>query len=150
LFEKYWNTLATFLREEGLGALSLLGTDLTYVNHIPAGQGWSEPNEIGEIFPDLSWRRRDRNLGDVRGFAWHGSFHGADVRLEADIKTGTSADSDKKLMYIFELRAASQKKPGSKDAVCNWFRTANETIVSAFVDLTSERMRKEIWHHVDG
>jgi hypothetical protein len=84
------------------------------------------------------------------GFAWHGSFKTGNVRLEADVKCGTTKDEgDKRELFVFELRALSRKLQFSPDAIREWFKSANETIVAGFRDLTSERMQKEIWRRVD-
>jgi len=148
LFCKYLDAFTAFLQAESLGVPDITGAELIYVNHIPVGEGWSELNEIGGVFPDLAWRRRTSKAIEVKGFAWHGSLQTSDARLEVDIKTAQSADDGKQL-FLFELRALSRNKPGSTDGVRKWFDTANGTIVSAFQDLTSEHMQKEIWRRVD-
>jgi uncharacterized protein (TIGR04255 family) len=150
LFCKYLETFVSFLKEESLGTPDIGTAELVYVNHIPKGEGWREITDVGEVFPDLVWRPRKSLLGEEKGFAWHGSFRTADVRLEADIKSGEAKDGEEKpnQLFLFELRAVSRKQLQTVDAVRDWFRLANASIVLAFQDLTSERMQKEIWGRV--
>jgi uncharacterized protein (TIGR04255 family) len=150
LFCGHLETFKAFLREEALGTPEITGVELVYVNHIYKGEGWGEISEVGEVFPDLSWRTRATKVMDEKGFAWHGSFRTPTVRLEADIKSASTKEGEQKReMFLFELRALSRKVPQTPDAIREWFQAANATIVAAFRDLTSERMQKEIWRRVD-
>ncbi len=51
LFEK-------FLKQHNLGAIEPLQYEMTYVNHIPKGEGWNDLTELGSVFRGHQWQRQ--------------------------------------------------------------------------------------------
>lgn len=147
LFHKYLTEFQNFLSEEGLGAPNVQVAELTYVNQIEEGACWQGMHQIGRVFPDLTWRDRASQHGGPEGFAWSGKFLAEDVELNANIKTQTPPDAPRR--FLLELRATSRKKVASSNSLLAWYPIANETIVSAFVDLTSPELQANVWKRTD-
>lgn len=50
MFREHLLRFQVFLEEEHLGALMPEQYELTYVNHIPQGEGWKVNGDIGKCF----------------------------------------------------------------------------------------------------
>jgi len=69
---------------------------MTYINHIPQGDGWTTLNEIGNVFPDFALRANEnRFLSELEGINWRTSFVLPDEsgRLHVTIRHATLRDS---------------------------------------------------------
>jgi len=68
------NEYRSFLSDQALSEPKIQQCELSYINHIPAGEIWQDPAEIGKFAPDLVWRRQERFLPDFKSSAWTGVF----------------------------------------------------------------------------
>lgn len=143
-FHSYVSKLGQFVAAEGLGSLDINGFELAYVNHIFRGEGWDTIRDIGKVFPDLSWRARSDSNKEPKGLAWHVVFEHSDMRLDIDVKSGTTTGSPARQVLIFELKATRTESVSLSD-LTTWLAKANSEIVSAFEDLTDKRMQLEVW-----
>ncbi|MBA7668775.1 hypothetical protein ES703_76890 [subsurface metagenome] len=74
-FRSSFSRLEAFLKSNGLGAIEPLQYEMTYVNHILQGEGWTTFNDIGTILPDFLWRaKKPRFLPKLEAFNWRTSF----------------------------------------------------------------------------
>lgn len=124
---------------------------LTYVNVVRSAGGWSSPAEIARTFPDLQWRSGGRFLPDPSEFAWKKRF---DLprqfgTLGVEIQSAKYAKTNEPIVK-FELVARSPSLGGKEIAFGDWVTVAHEWIVSAFTDLTSESVQRELWGLVEG
>ena len=144
-FIAYVEQFSKFVKDESLGAIDIAGCDLTYVNQIPSGAGWTRYEDIHEIFPDFRWEPRHSPLSPLKGLAWTARFETAGIHLKADVKSGTMKADDKQLVFQFDLRATSTERLSSINSVRDWMRKANQALVVAFLDLTSEAFQRDVW-----
>lgn len=49
-FEKYFTDLVDFVEDRGLGKVAPMQCEVTYVNHIVAGEGWARLGELPKVF----------------------------------------------------------------------------------------------------
>lgn len=135
-----------FLHENDLGNVKPLQYELTYVNHISNSQGWNSLNEVGTIFPDISWRNvTNRFLTELEGLTVQTSFRlpRRQGRLHAAIRYGIRQPDQPVLLLELTCRGIGEDR--SRSAMWQWFDLAHEWIVRAFADLTSEEIQKSIW-----
>ena len=147
LFKDRLAVFEAFLNEHGLGDVVPLQYELTYVNHMPKGEGWSSLGDTGGLFPDFAWRvAPERFLQEAEAINWRTSFAlpNRSGRLHATIRNATRTEDRTPLMQI-ELTARGIPSDASRDAMWNWFDLAHEWIVCGFVDLTGERARNMVW-----
>ena len=52
-FEKYLARFKGFLTEERLESLDLRRYEMTYIDHIPKGEGWETLSDIGDVFTNF-------------------------------------------------------------------------------------------------
>jgi uncharacterized protein (TIGR04255 family) len=148
MFQKQLSKFLAFLSEESLGLLIVQGYELTYVNHIYEGEGWSSVTDIGSVFPDLGWRVLDRPQGQPQGVAWHSNFECRNVKLDADVKFGKARGEGERKLFAFELKATGVAAGSSLDNLSPWLIEANSVIVAAFGNLTSGNLQWELWKRV--
>ena len=61
-FRRCLEKFEAFLQENKLGSIDPVQYELTYINHVPQGEGWSTFGDLGNVFPDFSWRSAKRFL----------------------------------------------------------------------------------------
>lgn len=147
MFRKRLSRFQSFLLEEELGVLEPLQYEMTYVNHIPEGEGWTTLSEIGRLFPDFDWQaKKARYLPGFEGMNWRTGFvlPERSGRLHVTIRRVTRR-SDGRPMLLFELTARGIGKDTAPDAMWTWFDVAREWIVCAFTDLTSDEVQQAVW-----
>jgi uncharacterized protein (TIGR04255 family) len=147
MFRKRLATFEEFLTENDLGSVRPLQYEMTYVNHVPLGDGWNSLNEIGSVFPDFVRKQdSDRFLPSPDQVNWRTSFPLPDQqgRLHALIRHTTRTTDQKPLLY-FELTARGMASEDTREAMWNWFDLAHVWIVRGFTDFTSAEVRKKVW-----
>ena len=144
-FKGYLTTFDEFLREAELGKVQPIQYELTYVNQIPQGQAWLTLEDVGKIFPDITWRSSSsRFLSDPQSISWATIFDLPHEigRLHTSVKPTVLNGSS---TLLFELTVRGIGNYNSRETLQNWFDIAHEWIVHAFDDLTSKEIQVEIW-----
>lgn len=147
MFKTHYTSLSRFVAEHELGPISPFHCEITYVNHIPMGQGWQGIEDIGDIFPDFRWNAaHDRFLPSPSGTDLRLSFDLPDraSRLHVAIRNGIRVD-DRTQVMICELVVRGSPSGDAQEALWSWFDIAREWIVKGFVDLTDARIQQEFW-----
>lgn len=139
LFENDFAAFKAFLQAESLGAVNVTQCEVTYVNHIVAGDGWTNWTEAAEVFSFLS--KSDIPPEDC---AFVARFPLADTsgkligRLYLDVQPALSP-TDGKQMYVMNLTARGLLGSGLE-----FFDLGRKSIVEAFARLTTPRMH-QVW-----
>ncbi len=150
-FKNCLSQFESFLHDKELGEIKPIQYELTYVNHIPKGQGWYNLNEVGTVFPDISWRNgANRFLTELEGLNAQASFRLPERqgRLHAAIRYGIRQPDQPILLLDLTCRGIGEDR--SHLAMWEWFDLAHQWIVRGFTDLTSAEMQKSIWRRSDG
>ncbi len=124
-FFRVWDTINSFIKEEGLGELIPLEYELSYINHIPKGNGWNSVNDLSSIFRDFTWNALDNRFLHVPEFAsWQTRFKFDDYGfLNVNLKHGTKAGDEKPLL-ILELVAREVVDGKVEEEALEWFNMA--------------------------
>lgn len=150
LFRNRLQTFTDFLREMDLGDPQPVQYEMTYVNHVVQGEGWTSTDDVGDVFPDFAKQRQpDRFLPPIELCNWRTTFGLPEKqgRLHATIRTATRS-TDQKLVFVFELTARGFPPVGTEAAMWQWFDLAHEWIVRGFTDMTSGRMQRDQWQRI--
>ena len=145
-FREHLATFKGFVDELSLGSLTTDQFELSYINHIPIGDGWNSHGEIGAVLPDFGWRiNQGRFLPPAEVFNWRTSFllPNQTGRLHVTAITASRRSDNRPILFL-ELSARGMPAQATEDAMWTWFDTAHEWIVKAFADLTGEQMHR-IW-----
>jgi uncharacterized protein (TIGR04255 family) len=144
-FQAHLANFDDFLMEAELGRVQPLQYELTYVNQIPQGQAWLTLEDIGKVFPDVSWKASSsRFLAHPQSISWATVFELPDElgRLYTSVKP---IILDENTTLLFELTVRGIGSYTSRKTLQAWFDAAHEWIVHAFADLTDEETQTNIW-----
>ena len=147
LFKSMLSQFESFLHENKFEKLVPLQYEMTYINHIWEGEGWSNLLEIGKVLPDHSFRQNSKRfLPEPERLNWGTSFLLPDKagRMHVTIRNGKRRD-DGKPMIVLDLTVRGIGKEGMEA----WFDLAREWIVCGFADLTGDEIQKTIWGRRD-
>lgn len=142
-FERDFGEFQKFLSDEQLGKAVVNQCEVTYVNHIVAGEGWDSWDEIEKIFTfvkqptnslpgnaeDIAFRTRFPIFGPKN--EWIG-------RLHVDVQPAVNLVNNK-AMYVMNLTARGMYGSG-----VDFFDIGRRWIVKSFETLTTAHMHK-IW-----
>lgn len=149
-FSQYLTTVERFASEAGLGLIQPVAWELTYINHLPAGEGWESLDDISDVFRDFQWiPSKGRFLPTPKGVGWQAAFDFPDDKgsLIAKLSQGKRI-SDDRPMFVLELAARGISVDRSANGMSEWFDMAHEWIVNGFADLTTPEIQKNIWKRV--
>lgn len=144
-FQNYLANFDDFLAETEIGQIQPLQYELSYINQIPQGEGWLTLEDIGKIFPDVSWKTSpQRFLAHPQSISWAAIFDRPDEfgRLHTSVKRVILNDRP---TLLFELTVRGIGSYNSRETLENWFDIAHEWIVRAFADLTGEEAQTQLW-----
>lgn len=143
-FESLINDIVIFFKEFEFGELEPIEFELTYINHIPKGEGWNTIDDLPKIFSDFVWNRVDaRFLPNPQKVAWHANFLLPEnkgnliVSMQHAIRT-----EDKVPLLVLELKATGTHESTGKEDIRAWFDLAREWIVRGFADLTTPQIQR--------
>ena len=149
-FKKALAAFREFLAEEDLGSVEIRQYEMTYINHIPKGEGWNSLSDLGAVLPDFSWRKNDRRaLPPFESVNLRTSFVLPDKqgRLHLTIRDAVRRADDLPILMV-ELTARGIGEDTSLEAMDSWFALAHESIVRGFADLTDQEVQKKHWERL--
>lgn len=149
-FKTHLELFAAFIEEQGLGTITPIQCELTYVNHIPEGLLWSRDKSLGELFPDFAWRSiPDRFLPNYEAVNWRTVFRLPDRqgRLHVTKQLAFLQPSGEPIVAL-ELKARGIGGNALIGEIWPWFELAHEWIVRGFTDLTSVKAQSELWGRI--
>lgn len=140
-----------FLEQERLGPIKPKKCELTYINHIPKGDGWDTLSDINEVFRDVAWDPTgERFLPEPLHLAGQIVFPLPEDKGRLDIKLQHGKRKlDKYPALILEIAARGLGGDKSMGIVWEWFETAHEWIVRGFADLTDPTIQRDVWRRTD-
>ena len=146
-FEDVWDTVIKFFNEFAFGELKPIECEISYINHIPKGEGWDTIDDLPKIFSDFVWNRvPGRFLPNPENVAWQSKFALPENKghLIVTLKQATRTE-DKVPLFVFELTARGPVESNDKKVIREWFDLAHEWIVRGFTDLTTPDIQTTIW-----
>jgi uncharacterized protein (TIGR04255 family) len=145
---------AGFLQSEQLGEIAPNQCEVTYVNHMEQGKGWTKPSEVASVFPGFAGRWSSEFLPepeDVRAalrFVIPGPDQAPPLgRLHAQIEPRYRRQDNSPLLA---LTMTARLRPMAKDlaGAMSSLDLGREWIVRGFAALTADSMHK-IWERRD-
>lgn len=145
-FVKHFETFRGFLNNNQLGAILPEQFEITYLNHIPAGQVWESLVDIGKVFPDFCWRPAPRVMPSPEIINWRTTFPIPNKlgRLHVSIQSA-KRKRDSVPIIVMDLTARGISRERTIDSMRIWMNEARELIVKGFVDLTSGALQQDTW-----
>ena len=153
-FEEDFGTFAGFLREQSLGELKPNQCEVTYVDHVIAGEGWERHGQVEEVITLWAKRKADAFPPEPEEVRFAVSYvipdnHGNPLgRLHVELQPVFLRMDDKPILVLNFVARGKPKSPGI-EGVLSFFDIGHEWIFRAFVSMTSSSMQ-EIWGRRDG
>jgi uncharacterized protein (TIGR04255 family) len=147
MFMDRFSRFKEFLTQNSLGDIDPLQYEMTYINHISQGEGWSDLLEIGKVFPDFAFRtQKERFLPKPSGINWQTTFKlpGREGRMHAVVRYVKVRETGQPLLLL-ELTVRGIGEDKSFEGMESWFDLAREWIVRGFADLTGKDIQEATW-----
>lgn len=146
MFWTAWERFLSFLTDEKITAPVINQLEITYINHIPAGQGWETLSDLTKIFVDIGWVKSDRFLPSPESVGVMLLFELPDSkgRLHISLKHAVRV-SDNQPVLLCELTVRGMPISNDNTAIKEWFDLGREWIVRGFTDITALNIQKELW-----
>lgn len=144
-FVDEWNRFKAFVSKNDLGTFHVQQCELTYVNDIAHGNGWTNVDELLALFSCLWKRSKDGFLPTPEFLTTTGSFLMPEQKGRLRfVAQPVRRQSDDKMAYQLQITARGRPAASTDEAVLAWIDLGHEWIVRGFVDLTSQRAH-ELW-----
>jgi uncharacterized protein (TIGR04255 family) len=149
VYKKFWNAweqYLSFLSDEKIEPPVINQLEISYINHIPAGQGWNTLADLGKMFRDVGWVRSNRFLPSPESvnLRWTFMLPDSQGRLHVSIKHAVRV-TDNHPVLLCELTARGMPASDNKVAIKDWFALGREWIVRGFADIIDMKTQKEQW-----
>jgi uncharacterized protein (TIGR04255 family) len=140
-----------FVAEQELGGFEPTQCELTYVNHLAAGQGWQDLRDLAKVIAPWSGVTTEAYLPDIEdvGFAWQHRFDddGSPIgRLHVQLQSAFRVSDGARLLNLQLLGRGAPLGDGL-DGVLAFTDRAHEWIVRGFTAITTEHMH-EVWERI--
>lgn len=148
-FDEVFREFRELILDLRLAKLTPNQWEVTYVNHMPKGTVWGEPEEwpvLFESLPGLAVAPRGTRLEGFGGH-WHFEIEPQRGRLHVELEHACVGDNDREEALVMKLTA---RGPIAKDAepevaIDEGLNLGHDVIVTSFVDLTSRRAQ-DYWN----
>src|SRR5260370_4551625 len=148
IIERFRSALTSFIEFttlEKLGDPVPTQCEVTYVNHMPSGLGWTKHGELDHVVTTWANRYSDEYLGTPEDI-------GLQVRYRMDNETGTALGrlhvvvqpayrtTDGQPIFVMNLTARGRPQPGDLAGSYELFHPEHKRIVRGFTSITTQNM----------
>jgi uncharacterized protein (TIGR04255 family) len=145
-YEKQRDGFLEFLKDSRFPEPKPMTFELTYVNHIPRGQGWQTIDDLASIFKDFSWSKDKEMFPIPKSLSWSCTFdlpeNGGTLAARM---TQVTRVNDPAVILRLDMVCKGLGNVTSLRESRPWFELAHEWIVRGFSDLTTASAQKELW-----
>jgi uncharacterized protein (TIGR04255 family) len=149
-----YGLLTEFLGMEKLGEIAPTQCELTYVNHMPAGEGWATAGELDHVVTVWENAYSDNYLPIPEDAAFRARYRMDDDqgkplgRLHIVCHPGIRV-VDTNPIFAMNFTARGEPMPADLAGALRLFDIEHEWIVRGFASITTPRMH-EIWRRKNG
>lgn len=146
-FDKRWRSFADFAVQEGGEAPDVDLLEMTYVNHIFKEEGWETPQDIGKVFPAISFHEESDFLPAPATLRANIVFdiRGQGGRLHVTCQHAKLLQDEPRELFRLEIIARGRPEQTDTEGLLGWFAEAREWIVRGFADLTNKDIQRKEW-----
>lgn len=150
-FQEEVSAFASWLQSHELGEIKVDQSELTYVNHIIEGEGWSAGDHIGGIVTLWGGRTHDDYMPDPEDVRFATQYVMSEKaqpvgRLHVRAETARRVSDDRRVVKLSLIGRGPPLGDGMDDAL-TIMDQAHEWIVRSFASITSTEMQKK-WERI--
>jgi hypothetical protein len=129
----------SYLSRNGFPALEIWKCEVTYINHLFQGRGWTDAASLSSLFP---------TIGPLRRTAYSAGFElpDNDGTLQLELVPGLSADG--RNLVQLSITAAGAPMNGDVDSIMEWVDKGRYAVVKCFSDVTSDEVQSNVWERI--
>lgn len=147
-FQSEWTRFCEFLASENLEAPKINQCEVTYVNNIEYGQGWSNYGELDKVIANLATPKRKGNkfLPDPERINMQVTYipdQQSAGRLHVSFTPVIRVRDGKEVLQMTLTARGAPQSPNTEDAF-RWLDMGRRWVVRGFADFTTEEMHR-IW-----
>ncbi len=144
-FQQHWSRYLEFLDAEGLDSPNVIQCEVTYVNHIPKGDGWTTIADWHQVFRMLGASAAQEFLPAPESGKFNLNYVIADKKGRLRVTANSAVrNSDGRQIIHLQLTARGNPSSSSTNDIVAWLNLGREWIVRGFTNITTESMHK-IW-----
>jgi uncharacterized protein (TIGR04255 family) len=144
-FKKEWLRFTEFLTQQSFRSPDVVQCEVSYINHIPKGQGWHAADDWKEVFTRSGVTRPPAFLPSPESFRLNANYVMPANRGRLRIAANPAIRlSDQQEVIVLTLTARGRPASSTVADVIKWIDMGHEWVVRGFADFTSEKMHK-IW-----
>ena len=145
-FEDFYTCFTKSLKNQGIGEITPLQYELSYINQIRQGNGWNTLSDVGKIYQifvdsqqsNSFWSRGESVI--LQTSFPIANLHG---RLYLVISNRVKIPEQKQTLQTdFTVRGFSQK---GKEAMISWFKAAHDEILEKFASMFTDDIQTRVW-----
>ena len=140
-FLSCWGRFREFVRAQAIGEIEVLQAEVTYVNHLPIGEGWESVSDLPSVFPEWSGMTSGDFLPapERAYFGVNYAMPNAQGRLRVTLQPALRSVDAKEVLQL-TLTARGRPTTSDPDSVSQWLDMGREWVVRGFKDFTSRKM----------
>jgi uncharacterized protein (TIGR04255 family) len=144
-FERAFREFATYVEDQGLGKISIVQCEVTYVNHIRAGGAWNRHGELSKVLKLLApvpkaLEPEQLQLGGT--FIIPRQDGQSAGRLHVTVQPGVLREENLPIFALNLTARGAPEGPGIEGALA-FLDRGREHIVQMFAELTTPQMHEE-------
>lgn len=145
MFAAAWQQFLSFLDEQGLPSPVVKRCEVTYINHIERGAGWSAMSDLASVTNLWCGTESLRFLPtpEAADMDIHFAMPGIKDRLHVQFRRAARQSDGAELIQL-ALTARGVPQESGTDAILAWFDVGREWVVRGFTDITTEKMHR-LW-----
>jgi uncharacterized protein (TIGR04255 family) len=144
-FEKEFVRFVRFLEQQKLAAPDIVQCEVSYVNHIPKGEGWNVADDWKKVFTRFADAPRRDFLPAPESLRLSANFIIPERRGRLRISANPAIrQNDQAEVIALNLTARGRPESASTASVLAWLDMGREWVVRGFADFTSDEMHA-IW-----
>jgi len=148
-FEQAFREFTGFTEQSNLGRVAPLHCEVSYVNHIPSGQGWDRFGEIHKVLSSCAGWRSDAFLSEPEEVRYSAKFPIRDANGQFLGRLNVAAQPalrrrDRQPLIVLTLTSRGRPIGTGMSGILGFFDIGREWIVRAFADLTTDEMHR-LW-----
>ena len=146
-YEKYYRIFEVFLKDCIGGTSPIInGRELTYIDMIEQSDYWKGSQDTSDIIRSFSIPDWIAAHGSVQDFQCAYRFDvDPDLRMQVSIRSGDAVFSPGSPCLILEFKALSSQDCATRLDANAWYDKAHDAIVTQFLDMTTERVQRDLW-----
>ena len=141
--EHNWNRFTSFIESEKLPKCEVVQCELTYVNHIPKGQGWNSVDEWSNVFTFFEWKPTVLPAPESGRLSFACTLPDKKGRIRIDA-SHAMRPSDGQEVLALNLTCRSKPISSQVNDILECMDLCREWIVRGFADITTTAMHK-LW-----